>query len=268
MWPNYFRYEKVKLYTIVEVFRSLDPNASYYDSEGEDTYFSSNSDFNNFLLDIMSYQYSAGNNVRWNYSFLEYNSDADEWQTTPLATKVVSSVIDRYADEFFLASNKEDGSTEFVKECQKRVNKLINILDFTYPKYSALLSAYDTAKNELMAGVGWTESESIENSQEAESSGSSSNANLLKINDTPQIKEATPTLYDTDDYVSEYHKDNGEESHSEESSLGGTIEREKTISNDKETKIERLAELEKKYSLVWKNWLNEFDKLFTSEENY
>lgn len=265
MWPDYFKYKKLKLYNIVEVFDIIDNHSHTYfqDSGG---YFL-NKEFLTDFLEV-NMEIDLSNKQRWNYSFVEYDETEQSNFATNLATSVVDAVIDRYADEIFLAFDENDSSTTLDRECFKRVNKLLNILNFTYPKYSALLSAYDTAKTQLMAGVGWTESESIENSQGSETSGSSSNQNLLKINDTPQIRETTPTQYDTDAFVSEYHKDNGSESHSEEASLSGTIERSKTIANDKETKIERLAELEKKYAQVWRNWLNEFDKLFTSEENY
>jgi len=263
MWPNCFRYEKVKLYKTTEVFLTLDSEQDYFK---EDSYFADGEALSEFINRVMGGD--VDEKVRWNYSFVEYNETEQKNLATDLSASVVDAVIDRYADEYFLSFKEGDTSTTLDKECRKRVNKLLNILNFTYPKYSALLSAYEAAKNELMAGVGWTESESIENSQGSETSGSSSNQNLLKINDTPQIRETTPTQYDTDAFVSEYHKDNGSESHSEEASLNGTIERSKTISNDKETKIERLAELDKKYAQVWRNWLNEFDKLFTSEENY
>ena len=277
MWPNYFRYEKQKLLNLTEVLDLLDVNEEYF-NDG----FANTDDLFDFIKN--SCEIDLDNANRTPYSFIEIEEPEETEETeeteenarviTELALSLMNKLFDRYEDEIFLAFDEECKLTDEERQeklltaCRKRVKKLLNVLDYTYPKYSALLSAYETAKNELMAGVGWSESESIENSQGSESSGSSSNQNLLKINDTPQIKETTPTLYDTDAFVSEYHKDNGSESHSEEASLSGTIERSKSIANDKETKIERLAELEKKYSQVWRNWLNEFDKLFTSEENY
>lgn len=265
MWPNYFRYEKQKLFNLTEVLVLLDVNEEFFNNG-----FANTDDLFYFIKN--SCEIDLDNANRTPYSFIE--NEENDRVINELALSLMNKLLDRYEDEIFVAFDEECKLTEEERQeklliaCRKRVKKLLNVLDYTYPKYSALLSAYDNAKTQLMAGVGWTESESIENSQGSETSGSSSNQNLLKINDTPQIRETTPTQYDTDAFVSEYHKDNGSESHSEEASLSGTIEREKTISNDKETKIERLAELEKKYAQVWRNWLNEFDKLFTSEENY
>ena len=200
MWPNYFRYEKQKLFNLTEVLSLLDVNEEFFDNG-----FANTDDLFDFIKN--SCEIDLDNANRTPYSFID--SEENDRVINELALSLMNKLFDRYEDEIFLAFDEECKLTDEERQeklltaCRKRIKKLLNVLDYTYPKYSALLSAYETAKDELMAGVGWSESESIENSQDADSSGSSSNANLLKINDTPQIKETTPTLYDTDDYVSE-----------------------------------------------------------------
>ena len=105
--------------------------------------------------------------------------------------------------------------------------KLMNLMSMTYDKYAPLISLYKENENKLMNDI------------KASSKGK------VRFNDTPQ---------DGGDYSDDAHTTNITQSETENSTAGATP-------------IERLDEIKRKISMLYKEWSDEFDVLFVEEGN-
>ena len=116
----------------------------------------------------------------------------------------------------------------FSIEKQKNfIAKMLMILEMTSPRYLKLLEVYETAKNQLLDPVNIV------------SNG------LTRFNDTPQ---------DEGDFANDEHTTN-------------LTEDSRTTSNDLDTKMGRLSEIEKNYRNILLDWSNEFESIFLEENN-
>ena len=107
------------------------------------------------------------------------------------------------------------------------VSKIIYLLEMTAPRYLKLLEVYASASAQLLNPV------------EITSSGTT------RFNDTPQ---------DSGDFSSDSHTTN-------------LTEDSRTTTNDLDTKMGRIREIESNYNNLLLNWSNEFDRLFIEEAN-
>lgn len=126
------------------------------------------------------------------------------------------------------------------------MNKIINRIQLTYPKYNTLLSIYDTEASNLMDGI----NNSYTDTRTETTSGSSSGNN--RLNDTPQD---TGTFTD-DSHTSSYSENESEAS----SSLSSTFTH--TATDDAEILIDRLDKVQNKYQNLMKRWVDEFKDMF------
>ena len=117
---------------------------------------------------------------------------------------------------------------EFSVEKQKNfIAKLLTIIEMTSPRYLKLLEIYAS------------ESANLLNPVEISSSG------LVRFNDTPQ---------DEGDFANDSHTTN-------------LTEDNRTTSNDLDTKMGRIREIEGNYNNLLHKWSNEFESLFIEEAN-
>ena len=107
------------------------------------------------------------------------------------------------------------------------VSKLVYMLEMTAPRYLKLLEVYASASAQLLNPV------------EITSSG------ITRFNDTPQDSGT----FDTDSHTTNLTEDS------------------RTTTNDLDTKMGRIREIESNYNNLLLNWSNEFDKLFIEEAN-
>lgn len=107
------------------------------------------------------------------------------------------------------------------------IAKLLMILEMTSPRYLKLLEVYETTKNQLLDPVNIT------------------SGGITRFNDTPQ---------DEGDFANDEHTTN-------------LTEDSRTTSNDLDTKMGRIREIEKDYNNLILNWSNEFESLFIEEGN-
>lgn len=141
--------------------------------------------------------------------------------------------------------------------------RIFNIIDYTYFRYSTLLAEYESQKSHLLDKLSRVRSGSRELSQEAEHSEESNKLSLY--NDTPQTTDVVATI-ESNQHVSDLTK--GRDTNEGSNSSSGTDEYEETETWDNVPIMARLEEVEKKLSDLWKKWLNEFDGLFVEEVNY
>lgn len=154
-------------------------------------------------------------------------------------TDLLNLLVERYWDEYVFESPEEyvygaslTGYPDIQEKTRRLVAKLCNILQFTYPKYKALLDVYTNASLDLTAKL------------EKTSNGSATTRN----NDTPQ---------DSGDF--------DDDSHTSFISQGTA---DNTESWDNESLIERLDKINKLYLKTMGAWLNEFQVLFIEGGNY
>lgn len=143
--------------------------------------------------------------------------------------EILNLVMKRYWNHYcFAISNQE--AEEAREEATKFLIKLLNVIEHTYERYGTLLNLYASNKADLMKKL-----ESV-----------SENGTIFS--DTPQDDEV-----DIDEINPK---------------IATTLTQGKSkVSSDSNTPIMKLKEIERNYSDVLLNWVNEFDSLFIEENN-
>ena len=178
--------------------------------------------------------------------------------------KLFKALIERYGDCYTVSFDKVYDFSDFQtidtssekylagKEQEYQaityLNKIINRIQLTYPKYNTLLSIYDTESSNLIDGI----NNSYTDTRSESTTGSSNGKN--KFNDTPQTLNGSD-LYD-DEYASSISLNESEA----ESSLSSTFIH--TATDDVEILIDRLDKVQNKYQNLMKRWVDEFKDMF------
>lgn len=195
---------------------------------------------------------------------------------------LLGKIYKRYKDHYcFICKDEETLASH--PESNKFMSKIINKVDYTFERYTTLLSGYASQKSHLLDKLGRTRagtremSNEIETSDERQNEGENSQtANALSLhNDTPQTTDVVATITGNQ-YVSDLRKDQDTTSGtssdsstgSSTSSTSGSDEFSETETWDTMTVMAKLDEIEKHYSNIWLKWLNEFDELFIEEVNF
>ena len=151
---------------------------------------------------------------------------------------LINGIIERYWDEFVLLSeeNMEDPTQilsypDILYKVRRFLGKLIDLINFTYPKYAAILSSYDSKKTHLLDQM----------------NKSISGNDTRRDNDTPQDGGE----FDDDNHTSFISQ--GEVSNEE--------------NWDDTPIIERLDKISKLYEQTKRKWLDEFKDLFIEGGN-
>lgn len=152
---------------------------------------------------------------------------------------LLNRLIERYWDEYVFTSeeNMEDGLdivsySDILYKTRRFLSKIIDVIEFTYNKYSSILKAYEDSKTHLMDQMSKT----------------ISGSDTRRDNDTPQ--------------------DGGDYSDDDHTSFISQGELENKEYWDDTPIIERLEKIEKLYQQTYKNWLDEFKDMFIEEGNY
>lgn len=198
-----------------------------------------------------------------NYPIFERTQIA--WKLTDNASKVIQGVINQYLDDN-MAIARSDEQEEITNVCISSFEDFLNILNMTYPKYNALLNIYAAQTANLLNKVESTEVANNANEGKIVSRGSSSgsSSNVDKFKDTPQsaINVASDDNYNTNVEVS-----TGEQSSSSQDSSTTTFEEHRGItrSDDRDTLMKRIDEIQQSYANVLERWIKEFEPLFWRE---
>lgn len=144
--------------------------------------------------------------------------------TNTLEEELFTHIYGRYWKEFCLFTEEEIGTSEseVVEAWYPLILKMYNIIQWTKQKYETLISYYTSNLTKLMDGV------------EASSRGTS------RFNDTPQ----------------------GSGDYSDDPHTSSINQNETKYEDDKDTKVQRLKEIQDKMSNIMLDWVKEFDKLF------
>lgn len=120
-----------------------------------------------------------------------------------------------------------DSNTFDINKSYNFIAKICMVIEMTSPRYLALLGAYSSSEGKLLDPVKIT------------------NSGTIRFNDTPQ---------DEGDFANDSHTTNITEDNRE-------------TSNDLDSKMGRIREIESNYNNVLLNWSNEFEAVFMEEEN-
>lgn len=152
---------------------------------------------------------------------------------------LLNLIVERYWNEYVFESEEEYttgdslvGYPDIQYKTRLFVSKLFNLIRFTYPKYSAILKAYEDESANLTAKL------------ERITDGTATQRN----NDTPQ---------DGGDFDDDNH-----------TSFISQGKVDNTESWDSEPIIDRLDKISKLYHKVMEEWLDEFKDLFVEGGNY
>lgn len=194
-------------------------------------------------------------------SFLELNDTT--YQTTDLALVFLNKLYQRYKEHYCFDLPANDINEHAIQKSFEFFRKMVDLLDFTYNKYSTLLNHYEAQKTHLLDGLKRTRGGQRNVSENGTNASAGSYVDLH--NDSPQSTDVVATIAENQ-YVSDLSK--GNNANSGESHSTGQDTYEETETHDEATIIGKLNEIETKYSNLFYKWLNEFDGLFIEEVNY
>ena len=179
-------------------------------------------------------------------------------------------VIQRYWYEYVFESDEEylGGGTQDLPDIELKarqfISRFLNILDFTWKKYTTILKAYEDNKNKLMDRLQKIVDGEINNTGYQTNEVSNSGSETRRDNDTPQ---------DSGDFSDDSHTSFISQGESSSSGLqtrrdGLKMENDVTESWDDTSIIERIEKIDYKYQLTMKKWVEEFSVLFVDGGNY
>ena len=152
---------------------------------------------------------------------------------------LLNLLIERYWNEYVFVSdeNMDDPMNilsylDITMKTRQLLNRIIDVIEFTYPKYSVILTAYDETRTHLLDQL----SKTIDGTD------------TRRDNDTPQ---------DGGDYSDDSHTS---------FITQGVVNN--TESWDSEPIIDRLDKIARLYQQVKRNWLDEFKDIFIEGGNF
>lgn len=179
---------------------------------------------------------------------------------------LISLLIQRYWDEYVFESEEEMTDSlnimsfeDILYKARRFFGKLWNIIEFTYPKYSTILSAYDTQKDHLLDKL--QRIIDTDTSNTGTSNHDIGGNGTRRDNDTPQDGGD----FDDDAHTSFISSDDHTGHDNRTDNLAGTLDT--TESWNDTPIIERISKIDEKYQLVMKRWLDEFAGLFIEGGN-
>lgn len=160
--------------------------------------------------------------------FVEWDSTASEWKFIPPFEDFFKYLFKEYGNSYCVYSDT-DNDVDIIAGSSKFMDNLLNMFVVTFPKYKELYSALETEKNNLLRGV----------------SATSTNKGYNKFKDTPQ---GTVSMEQLD---------------SDNMNTNVTInENENTYSDERDTPVARIKEIQERYVSLYEEWVHEFKMFF------
>lgn len=161
-------------------------------------------------------------------SFVEWDADDASWHFIAPLEKFFEYLFKEYGNSYCVYSDSEKDE-DLIKSSRLFMDNILNMLDVTFPKYKELYSALETEKNNLLRGVNAT----------------TTNKGYNKFKDTPQ---GAVTMEQLD---------------SDNMNTNVTInENENTYSDERDTPVARIKEIQERYVSLYEEWGKEFKQFF------
>lgn len=160
--------------------------------------------------------------------FVEWNSTDSEWKFVAPFEDFFKYLFKEYGASYCVYSDT-DNDVDIIAGSSKFMDNLLNMFVVTFPKYKELYSALETEKNNLLRGV----------------SATTTNKGYNKFKDTPQ---GAVTMEQLD---------------SDNMNTNVTInENENTYSDERDTPVARIKEIQERYVNLYDEWAHEFKMFF------
>lgn len=270
---NNFMFSEISLYNFDEVMEVI-----LRETGGASIPFTASQYVIEFLsvLDVAD-DTGSGHNP-YKLSFLHTPTEVLEAKQN--AITLLNKLYLRYKKHYAIAIKNENELAESSKEF---CIKVVNLLDYTFPKYDELLALYESNKSKLLDKLGRTRAGTRQLSQTGSNSdqhyGNGTDSQTIETldlhNDTPKTSDILATI-SSNQYVSDLKKGKTTSSGSSSdnytntgsNSSNGTDTFEEVEGFDTMTLMAKLDEIEKQFSQLWRKWLDEFDLLFIEEVNF
>lgn len=184
---------------------------------------------------------------------------------------LINLLFNRYWDEYVFESEEEmldplniQNYPDIYYKARRFIGRIMNLINYTYPKYSAILGAYAAQQSHLMDKLQKIIDGEINNSGYQTHEVSSTTSDTRRDNDTPQ----DGGNFDDDNHTSFISEGAGSSSGLTTRRDGLKMENDVTESWDTEPIIERLDKVQRLYQKTMEKWLDEFSILFIDGGNY
>lgn len=160
--------------------------------------------------------------------FVEWDSSMRKWKFVPPFEDFFKYLFKEYANSYSACSESDEDS-DIIKASSNFMDNILNMFVVTFPKYKELYSALEKEKNNLLRGV----------------TATTANKGYNKFKDTPQGAVSM------------------EELDSDNMNTNVTIqENENTYSDERDTPVARIKEIQERYVKLYEEWGNEFKAFF------
>lgn len=160
--------------------------------------------------------------------FVEWVSSMQKWKFVPPFEDFFKYLFKEYSNSY-CACSESDEDSEIIKASSNFMDNILNMFVVTFPKYKEIYSALEKEKNNLLRGV----------------TATTANKGYNKFKDTPQGAVSMEVL-DSDNM-----------------NTNVTIqENENTYSDERDTPVARIKEIQERYVKLYEEWGNEFKVFF------
>ena len=160
--------------------------------------------------------------------FVEWDSSMQKWKFVPPFEDFFKYLFKEYANSY-CACSESDEDSDIIKASSNFMDNILNMFVVTFPKYKELYSSLEKEKNNLLRGV----------------TATTANKGYNKFKDTPQGAVSMEIL-DSDNM-----------------NTNVTIqENENTYSDERDTPVARIKEIQERYVKLYEEWGNEFKVFF------
>ncbi len=160
--------------------------------------------------------------------FVEWDSSMQKWKFVPPFEDFFKYIFKEYSNSY-CACSESDEDSDIIKASSNFMDNILNMFVVTFPKYKELYSALEKEKNNLLRGV----------------TATTANKGYNKFKDTPQGAVSMEVL-DSDNM-----------------NTNVTIqENENTYSDERDTPVARIKEIQERYVKLYEEWGNEFKIFF------
>lgn len=160
--------------------------------------------------------------------FVEWDSSMRKWKFVPPFEDFFKYLFKEYSNSY-CACSVSDEDSDIINASSNFMDNILNMFVVTFPKYKELYSALEKEKNNLLRGV----------------TATTANKGYNKFKDTPQGAVSM------------------EELDSDNMNTNVTIqENENTYSDERDTPVARIKEIQERYVKLYEEWGNEFKVFF------
>lgn len=160
--------------------------------------------------------------------FVEWDSSMQKWKFVPPFEDFFKYLFKEYANSY-CACSESDEDSDIINASSNFMDNILNMFVVTFPKYKEIYSALEKEKNNLLRGV----------------TATTANKGYNKFKDTPQ---GPVSMIELD---------------SDNMNTNVTIqENENTYSDERDTPVARIKEIQERYVKLYEEWGNEFKIFF------